>query len=184
MRTIAAILAGLLFLVPGGAASAPAAVTIRPGETVTLKIENNAVKVIQRAPAGQISDFDALLLRKMQMTDVPPDATALPGAPVYREEFPVDPPQTVPETVQITLRQVPGVYRGSSVHSMLTLLNGYPVGLRYHATMHANGRSSPTDVCGVMSARPGAEHWPYAIDWLELGDFRLEAFDDSSVPCE
>ena len=158
-------------------------VTIHPGETVTLSVQNGSVTVLNRTGAKEMGDFESDLLRKSQMVDVPPDVKTMPAMGLYRGEVPVDPPKIAAGVVSITFRHVPGIVRGSSENSFLTILNGYPAGLRYRAVMHRNGQAAATDVCGVLSQRTGTEHWPYAIDSLDLSDFRLEPFADANVPC-
>jgi hypothetical protein len=158
-------------------------VTLHPGETVTLRINHGAVTLVSRTAAKEISDFEADVLRKSQMVDVPPDAKTMPAMGVYDGEMPVEPPSTVPDEISITFRKVPGILRGSSEHSFLTILNGYPAGVRYRAVMHRNGLVTATDVCGVLPRRIGTEHWPYVLDALDLSDFRFESFTEANVPC-
>jgi hypothetical protein len=184
MKIIAAMIAALLAIGATEAFAASPVISIRPGESVMLKLDDKGMTELKRTRAKEMSDYEANLLRRMQMTYIPPGVTAVPAVPVHAGDAPSDPPREIPGVVEITFRHVPGLYRGSSEHSMLTILNGYSMGLRYRATMHVKGRASPTDVCGVLSDRPGVEHWPYSIDSMDLTDFRLESFDEAHSPCE
>jgi hypothetical protein len=67
---------------------------------------------------------------------------------------------------------------------MLTIENGYNRSFRYRAVMHRRDRSAPTDVCEVMANKPGFEHWPYQIEWLELSDLRLETPLPDQLRCQ
>jgi hypothetical protein len=183
MKFGALILVGLVTLNTDTGVAAKS-IPIQPGETVTVSLKDGIAVVISREPAKAMSDFEAALLRRMQMTDIPPEVTAVPAMPVYKEEIPVDPPKVEAGILQITFRHVPGLYRGTTEHSLLSLRNGYSQGLRYRAKMRVHGRVTPTDVCAVMPERLGTEHWPYSIEELDLEDFRFESFDETNPPCQ
>jgi len=51
--------------------------------------------------------------------------------------------------------------------------------------MRVQGETSPTDVCLGMPAGIGVEHWPFAIDALELDGFALAPWKpEDGVPCK
>ena len=159
-------------------------IALHPGETVTIRLSGSTFEVLKLQPAADMTDYETNLVRKMQMTNVAPEATFVPPSPIYRGEIPSDPPKVMPDVVQFTFRHVGGEYRGTSVHSLLTIANGYSSQMRYRAAIEKDHHRQPTDVCGVMAAGRGAEHWPYSIDALDLSDLRFDTFDESNPPCE
>lgn len=69
-------------------------------------------------------------------------------------------------------------------HSLLVIENGYGRALVYRARITVKGRTTPTDVCLVLNRRRGYEHWPYAIDRIELSALRLVQHDPARpLPC-
>ena len=75
--------------------------------------------------------------------------------------------------------------RDGAVETLLVLENGYDRALRYRARMIVDGRSQPTDVCTVLPRLRGYEHWPHAIERMELSDFALVGYRPGTPPvCE
>jgi hypothetical protein len=178
-RMFAAFFAVMLFAAPAYAGSSLA---IRAGETVTLTLSDDGFAVTDRRPAPPMSVFEAYSLRHVLSVKVPEDATVLPPMPIMREDVPVPPPPHTPGLVRITFREVPGGAEGQ--HAFLTIENGYNRSFRYRAVMHRGTRSSPTDVCEIMPNKPGFEHWPFEIEWLELSEVRLEAPLEDRIRCQ
>ena len=161
--------------------AADEAVTIAPGETVTLRLKRDEFALVDRRDAEPISSFDARLVEGLAHQVDPPGATVLPPEPIYRT--PVPPPPIRPDQVRLTFRQVPG----RSIlerHSMLTIQNGYGRSFRFRARMHTGSKSAPTDVCEVFAGKYGIEHWPYKIERLELSALRLDPERPGYARCE
>ena len=70
-------------------------------------------------------------------------------------------------------------------HAVLLIENGYDRAFGYRATMHVRGRATPTDVCLVRPHLRGIEHWPYAIESIDLSSFRLVPWrEGQQVTCQ
>jgi hypothetical protein len=162
----------------------PQPIVIHPGETITIRIQDNRAVILDRSPAPPMSPFEAATLRRVQALDVPADAGVQPAIPITRGDIPDEPPKIVPGQVRLTYRLVSGTQPGSEQHSFLVLVNGYPNWFRYRAIMHVRGHVTPTDVCEVRPNLIGNEHWPYAIDELDITAAWLEPPHDRQVRCE
>jgi hypothetical protein len=68
----------------------------------------------------------------------------------------------------------------------LLIENGYSQAFRYRAIMIEPGESSQhTDVCIVLPALRALEHWPFALERIELSALRLAPWRDGDpIPCE
>ena len=55
----------------------------------------------------------------------------------------------------------------------MLLENGYDRALVYRARITVAGRTRPTDVCVVLPSNRSSEHWPEAIERIDLSDFEL-----------
>ena len=75
----------------------------------------------------------------------------------------------------------PWLENGSA--TFLTLHNPLKTYLRYAAYMNVAGRPREyTSSCPVLSERLAIEHWPYAIEALELRNFTAEK-DTGEIEC-
>jgi hypothetical protein len=159
-------------------------ISIHPGETITLQLQDHRAVIVARGPAPPMSAFEAVMLRSVQSVQVPPGSGVQPAIPITRDEVDVAPPPAASERVQLTYRLVPGVPPGSVQHSFLVIRNGYPTSFRYRVAIHVKGRVTATDVCEVLPNVPGNEHWPYVIDQLDITAAWLEPTEPGSVRCE
>lgn len=144
--------------------------SVRAGESLRVSISDKGATVLSRESAPSLSAFEAEGLANAQALVVPPSAKTVP--PVGLDQTNAAPPKIVTKQLQITFRNVPGVNAGT-VHSFLTLENGYDHFVRYRAIMHRGDASRPSDVCDVLPGRTGFEHWPYKLNSVELSDFQL-----------
>jgi hypothetical protein len=162
-------------------ATAASHVMIRAGESLTVRINGSDLAIVERGPAPPLSPFEAESLQRAQGIVLPPGATVAPPVPLHTD---TSAPTMIPGQVRITLRKISGAGSAAGPHSLLTIENGYGQSVMYRAVMHQGDRSSPTDVCEVIPGRPGFEHWPYEIDWLDLSQFELSAFDERKMRCQ
>jgi len=167
------VLAAILAAALSTSRAAAQAIPLQPGQTVTIRIDNGQAVVEQTAPAEPMSKFEAYALWRAETTEVAAGVKVQPPGFILQGEGPPNPPQPGDNLLHLTMRRVPGLRPGSADNSALFILNGYGSALRYRAIMRTNGRSVATDVCDVAPNRLGLEHWPYAIDQLELSAFQL-----------
>ena len=165
------------------ALSAPAAaqdippVSLAPGEAVTVRFDDGGrVGAPERSSAGW-SRYDIVTARELAGMTPPeaPEPVASPGvAPDGSRPDPI--PQ---DEVRIRFLSIAGR------HALLVVENGQGRALRYRARMTVAGRVRPTDVCVVLPHLPSYEHWPHAIDRIELTDFRFIPWMPGRAPtCE
>lgn len=70
-------------------------------------------------------------------------------------------------------------------HTLLIVENGYAEAITYQARITVKGKQAPTDVCLVMPGKRGYEHWPYAIDQIEIGTVtRRKWTERDGVTCQ
>jgi ABC-type amino acid transport substrate-binding protein len=169
-------------LLAAAASAAPGSLFIKTGESIVVRVgADGAMSVESRAAAPTLSGFEQSALAQMQaaLAQVPPDAKTLPAMPILGPKD-TKVPDIRPNSVRLTFRAVAG---GSE--AMLWIENGYDGAFRYRAVMHRGERSAPTDVCQVMPKKPGAEHWPFQIERLELSEARLEPWQDGQgIRCQ
>ncbi|MEI9852997.1 MAG: hypothetical protein WDN24_21525 [Sphingomonas sp.] len=68
---------------------------------------------------------------------------------------------------------------------MLVIENGLGGALVYRALIEQGGRTGATDVCLVPPGKLGIEHWPFAIDSIQIHQMRLAAWKPGDpVTCE
>jgi hypothetical protein len=166
----------------GGAAAPVETITLHPGESITLRIDNGAPFVEARSPAAPMKKFEIYALWRAETEDVPPGVKVAPPGFIVQGEGPPPPPAPSDQRVRITMRLVPGVNSGLRDNTALFISDGYGSALRYHAVMTANGNSAATDVCTVAPHLVGLEHWSYPIERLDLSDLRLEQYN-GSIEC-
>ena len=181
-----AILLGFLLL-PASVAATPApaqkteSVTLAPGQTISLSVDvDGGISVLDRTHDAALTDFDRATLGILLRGDYA-SATG-PNAREFRSNEPGIPaaPAITPGRIKASFLQI-----GDGSQTLLIMENGYDRGLLYRARITSNGRSAPTDVCIVIPRGRGHEHWPFAIDQIEISSLRLEAWDESQGPrCE
>jgi len=158
-----------------------AGIPIQPGQAITLQVNGNDTRIIAIGAAPPMTPYEAESARRMGAIELPADAGPQPAVSFPKGTFATDPPKPVPGQVRLTFRRVSGQ---SEDHSILFITNGYDQSFRYRAMMHTKNGTKPTDVCEVMPRLTMNEHWPYAIDQLDLSDIRLEPRTEGDVRCE
>ena len=159
----------------------PQPIPIQPGQTITLQVDGSRTRVVAIGAAPPISPYETEALRRMQAIELPADAGPQPAVPIRSAN---EPPAVPPGQVRLTFRRVPAARPGAEDHSLLLVVNGYDLSFRYRATMHTDRATQPTDVCEATPRLSVTEHWPYAINQLDLSDIRLEPRVDGPVRCE
>jgi hypothetical protein len=161
-------------------AAAPAAsqtITLAPEEAVTLRMDGKDGLAVATHGRAEWTPFDLAVarnfLRGLYDRGVGPNSvpTALPGMP--------DPPAIVPGQVRLRFLLIAGR------HAELLLENGFDRALVYRASITVAGQTRPTDVCVVLPSNRSSEHWPDAIERIELSDFELVDWAEGRPPtCE
>jgi hypothetical protein len=161
-----------------GPARAADTISLRPGEAVTVVIDDGGRASVEEGGAARpMSDEDKAMVRDLLVNH--PEAFGPRAAIITAGEG----------------KPVPSVSRGEVHFSFMTfgegndrlliVENGYGRGLRYRAIMHRNGRAEPTDVCIVIPERRSYEHWSYPIERIDLSAIALVPYRDGEVPtCE
>ncbi|MBV8686709.1 MAG: hypothetical protein JOZ90_11345 [Alphaproteobacteria bacterium] len=164
-------------LLLGGAAPSPRPVALRPGERVTLLIDDGGrSSEAARGEAGELGPFERSAAAAFMGGAY--DYAVGPTAALIGEGLPT-PKAVEPGAVRVRLVSLPRGY------TMLILENGYRGALRYRAKLKAGAHSGPTDVCQVMPLKYGFETWPYPISRIELSDLKIEAWSEGQPPvCE
>ena len=147
--------------------------SLHPGETVTIRFDDGQPVIEATGQAAPITEYEAYAIWRAEAQDVPPGASTVPPGFLSKGEGPPNPPSPIDDRLRITMRLVPSDHPGAAEDSVLFLSNGYGSAVKYRAVMGAGTRSSPTDVCDVAPHLLGLEHWPYALDRLDLSDLRL-----------
>jgi hypothetical protein len=159
------------------AVPAQAQVRLAMGEEAVFTLDGGAPKVEARGPA-RTNGYEAFQGQEFA-SGKRDGANGATGMPMRDDAG--NPATPSPQAGKIRVRFTPVSPQGQS---MLVIENGYGQGLVYRATIHARGRSAPTDVCLVMPGKVGLEHWPFAIERIELGAFRLVDWKSGDpVPC-
>lgn len=156
-------------------------IRIQPGQMITLQIDGNDTRIIAIAAAPPMNPYEAESAKRLGAIELPAEAGPQPAMTFPKGTFANDPPKPVPGQVRLTFRRVSGQ---SDDHSILFIVNGYDLSFRYRATMRTRSGTKPTDVCEVLPHLTMNEHWPYAIDQLDLADLRLEPRSAGDVRCE
>lgn len=160
-------------------------VSIRAGEAITVEFDGPRAVLVSRAPAAPMNAYQRGLLRRLQIqaSQLPPGVQFVPPERILRGEIEGSPPTAPANAIRITFRRVESLDRSKAGDSVLTIENGTGQKFHYRAVMHGNGRSAPTDVCEILPDKPGMEHWPYVIEFLELWELRLQPADDMTISC-
>lgn len=169
----AAIACLLLAAAPAAAQDIPA-ISLAPGEAVTVRFDDGGrVGEPERGRAAW-SRFDLVAARQLAgMT--PPDAPV--SEPVAVGGVDGSRPEPIPQNeVRVRFLSIAGQ------HALLVVENGQGRALAYRARMTVRGQARPTDVCVVLPHLPSYEHWPHAIEQLELSDFRFIPWAPGRAP--
>lgn len=166
MRTILMAIAAAL----GAVAPAHAQIALEPGQAMTLTIATGGDIQVTGVRRGTVEPYDDAFLSQV-------DAQYKSGKEYSIQHMPDAPAITAD---QLDLRFV--TIDGKA--TMLALANGYDDAIVYRAKITARGETKPTDVCLVMPAKRGYEHWPYVIDKIELSSFTHVAWKvGDPIPC-
>ena len=157
-----------------------AQVGIEPGEAVELTLdEGGSSSETARVRAGPLSRFEAAAVWHLT-NGAYRDASGPNAAPIVAGDHGI--PQ--PPPVQQGVVRAKLIALGSS-GTLLILENGYRTGIRYRATIRTAGRESPTDVCQVLPMLYSFEHWPYAIEHIQLSHIqRVPILEGQPPVCE
>jgi hypothetical protein len=173
------LLAALAVIAAGCATtSAPVeTLSLTPGETVTVRIEESGLSIVERGTAPPVSEIMASTARNLGAgvygPAMGPDSVRMPIAGSDEEI------RAIPDdVVRITFVQLPG--EGQDM--LLLLENGYDEAMAYQAVITQRERSVRTDVCTVIPHRRGVEHWPNRIDRIDLAQVRLTPWREGDRP--
>jgi hypothetical protein len=159
------------------AAGGSATVTLAPEEAVTLRADVKGALAVASRDRAEWTPFDLAVarnfLRGLYDRGAGPNSigSLLPGMP--------DPPAIVPGQVRLRFLLIAGR------QAELLLENGYDRALVYRASITVDGQTRPTDVCVVLPHNRSSEHWPHAIQRIDLSDFELVDWEAGRAPtCE
>jgi hypothetical protein len=185
MRNVVAVVAFSVLLV--GAASAQErphldTVSLAQGEAITIEVDaatNYGATLVERGEAAPPEGAELAMIQELA-SGAYDDAIGKTGHNISTpdDSEPLAPIQ--PNVLRLRFVNLPG-----TDHSVLLVENGYDRAFGYRAVMHVRGHGSPTDVCLVRSHLRGIEHWPYAIESIDLSSFRLVPWrDGQQVTCQ
>jgi hypothetical protein len=150
-------------------------VKVASGEEAVFALDDGKPGGTTRASATP-TPFEMAIGRQLSGV-TPPKSPVTEGAPMQNGTGLPDAPVPDAGKLRFRLLRLPG-----TKHSLLIVHNGYAQALRYRALITTGGKVQPTDVCLVIPGKSGVEHWPYAIDAIEVGAFH--AGSPRRVPCE
>jgi hypothetical protein len=156
-------------------------ISIQPGQMITLKVDGNDTRIVAIGAAPPMSAYETESAERIGAIEIPAGAGPQPAMTFPKGTFANEPLKPVPNQVRLTFRRIPG---RTDDHSVLFIVNGYDLSFRYRAAMRTNGGTKPTDVCEVLPNLTMNEHWPYAIEQLDLSDIRLEPRTQGDIRCE
>ena len=165
---------GLIALsVPAPAQEIPA-ISLAPGEAVTVRFDDGGRTGAPERGRAAWSRFDIVAARQLAgMT--PPDAPVPEATPVGDVDG-TRPDPIPPNEVRVRFLSI------ADRHALLVVENGQGQALAYRARMTVRGQTRPTDVCVVLPRLPSYEHWPHPIERLELTDFRFIVWAPGRMP--
>lgn len=169
-------IAGLTLVLAPVAATAQT-LTIKRGEAVTLTMDDKGTQVVDRGDVAP-SNFEIVYSAEVQRGDYA-EATGPNVLPANPDGSGALAPKPEPGKIVLHFIRTPG-----KDQSLLSIQNGYDQALVYRAVMHVGTKSAPTDVCLVIPGKIGTEHWPFAIDALDLSELHLVAWKAGDpIPC-
>jgi hypothetical protein len=171
---------GALLAAPAAAEQRGESISLVPGETVTVMIDDGErPNVTARGPAPPLNEYQRELVRAYR-SGAYDYAVGPVSAPVRNSDTQAAPPPIARGGIRITFVALDG-----GQLSWLTIENGYGRALSYNAVMHGDRRSAHTDVCQVRPGLRGFEWWPHPIARLELSQLRLVPWVEGQPPlCE
>ena len=168
---------GLAAISAAAAAQDIPAVALAPGEAVTVRFDDGGRSGGPERGRAEWSRFDLVAARQLAGL-TPPDAPMPEGLPMSGPDG-IRPDPIPQDEVRIRLLSIAGR------HTLLVVENGQGRALSYRARMTVRGQTRHTDVCVVLPRLPSYEHWPHAIERLELTDFRFIPWAPGRPPaCE
>ena len=160
----------LALLAPSAVAARDVAVTLAPGEAVTLPVmEDGGFGTPVRGKTGARSDFERGVAAAFASGRY--DAFSGPAAGPLRGPSAPSPPG------QLSFRFVVGA---SPDRRLLVVENGTGTPVRYRARIVVAGQARPTDVCTVLPHLRAVEEWPEPIERITLSAIEL----DRSAPAD
>ena len=145
------------------------------GSEVTIGLDDQDEPRLEGGPATPLEPGEMDMLLSMLRDH--PDAFGPKSAPLHTDQAL---PLIIPE--RIRFRFIP--LNGGS-QSVLVIENGLQRSFMYKARIGRGTRSMVTDVCQVVPSLRGIEHWPYPIDWIEISDIHVVAWNEGDRPrCE
>jgi hypothetical protein len=162
--------------------AADGAVSLEPGGRFVVRIDEAGAVAVEPDGAASLSSLDQNVLQQLAQAYLDPEKLAQSSganAAMFRSED-VTPDPIAGDQVRISLFRL--TRRDGVVETLLVLENGYDQALRYRARMTSEGRGRPTDVCTVLPRLRGYEHWPQAIERLDLRDFALVPYRQGTPP--
>jgi hypothetical protein len=161
------------------------AVSLEPGGRFVVRLDDAGAVSVEPAGSASLPNLDQNVLVQLSQAYLDPEKLAQSSgdnAAVFRSEG-VTPDPIAGGQVRVSLFKL--TRRDGAVETLLVLENGYNQALRYRARMRSDGRSRPTDVCTVLPRLRGYEHWPHAIERIELSEFELVPYRQGMPPvCE
>jgi hypothetical protein len=152
-------------------------ITLAPEQAITLRLDESGATLARENPGrAEWTPFDLAVAR--YMAGLPPPKEPAPSIPLPSGGSMPPAPDVPPNRLRLRFLSTAGQ------HSLLILENGYDRGIVYRARMTRHGETSATDVCLVMPGRHGFEHWPDAIERIEISDIRFVPWRQGDpVPC-
>jgi hypothetical protein len=176
MRSTAWVLAAATLVIAAPAIAQ--SVKVASGEEAVFALDDGKPGGTTRASTTP-TPFEMAIGRQLSGV-TPPKSPVTEGAPMQNGTGLPDAPVPDAGKLRFRLLRLPG-----TKHSLLIVHNGYAQALRYRALITTGGKVQPTDVCLVIPGKSGVEHWPYAIDAIEVGAFQLVNWKpEDGVPCE
>lgn len=177
------IIALIVALCAPGAAFAQSvpvsSLTLELGETAVLRFdEGGGALLSERGPASELSPFVAAVGRD-NAEGVYDYAIGNQTARIPQDGYPEAPP-IAPYILRMSFVSVPG-----REDTLLVIENGYELAFSYRVRITPAGESpEPSDVCLATPNRYHLEHWPYAIERIEVFNLSTRPWREGDpVPC-
>lgn len=141
-------------------ASAQVALTSGQGVSIAIAADGEVETGKPHPAALGPHDLEALDQMRIAYQSIPQTEGVLPAVAMNPGDHPM--PGIIAGKIEIAFVVI------GDKDSVLVILNGYERALVYRARITVRGKTGPTDVCLVMPGKRGYEHWPYAIERIEL----------------
>lgn len=153
--------------------------TLNLGEAAVLRFdEGGGALLSEHGPASDLSPFVAAVGR--DNADGRYDyAIGNQTAVIPYERYP-EPPPITPYVLRVAFVAIP-----DSDETLLVIENGYELALSYRVRITRPGRApEASDVCLATPNRYHFEHWPYAIERIEVFSLSTRPWREGDpVPC-